>query len=75
VSKLRSDYEQTVNETQSDPEVQFPEYVFNRYVLGRTLAKYNRDEHYVQAVSDLMSLLAHQVATDYRAEYEKMMEM
>jgi hypothetical protein len=36
------------------------------------IAKYNRDEHYIGEVFQVLHILWAQVATDYRTEFETM---
>jgi hypothetical protein len=45
----------------------------SRYEIIRTaLAKYNRDEHYIAEIFNLLHILWAQVATNYRIEFETM---
>lgn len=67
VSRLKRDFEQTCEELDAIDRM-LPEAM----LLERTIAKYNRDDHYVGAVSELVRTLALQVATEYRNDYERL---
>ncbi len=67
VAQLRRLFEQTQAELEPADHL-LPEGI----LLQRIVAKYNRDDAYVAAVSELARTLALQVATEYRVDYERL---
>jgi hypothetical protein len=65
VQKLRSSFEATQQE--------LAENNYRKYqILSLTLAKYNRDETYINEVTELIHILWAQIAPEYREDFEKM---
>lgn len=67
VATLRQLYEQTKLELEGTDGA-----LTEGQLLPRLVAKFNRDDQYVAAVTELMGILALQIAVDYRIEYERL---
>lgn len=62
-----------LNECLAETEKEFQGKTTTRYnVVRSTLAKYNRDERYINGVIEILNILWAQIALEYRPEFERM---